>query len=182
MGGRLALHAALSGDPARFLALVLIGAGPGLSREAERIARREQDEQQARVIETRGPGAFLETWWKLPLLQSQDRIPEPWLARWRQRRLAVSNPEGWAWSLRMLGQGTLPSLWDRLPHLKLPVLLVTGERDFKFHSLTRRMAEVLPHADCLEIPGTGHTAHLENPSVFLEHVNRWLHPLTLNRD
>ena len=57
-----------------------------------------------------------------------------------------STPAGLARALRGLGTGALPSLWDRLAELRMPVTLVVGERDEKFQAIAARMAAALPEA------------------------------------
>src|SRR3954449_1227018 len=59
MGGRLAVHAALTLRPER---LVLIGAGPGLQDPAERAERRAADDALADRIEQIGIEAFAAEW------------------------------------------------------------------------------------------------------------------------
>jgi len=61
MGGRIALHAALSLG-ARVTRLVLIGASPGLADPAERAARRADDDKLADRIEAIGVDAFVREW------------------------------------------------------------------------------------------------------------------------
>ena len=48
-----------------------------------------------------------------------------------------NTPAGLARALRGLGTGALPSLWDRLGELPMPVTLVVGERDEKFRAIAR---------------------------------------------
>ena len=52
MGGRIALHSALTLGPATVTRLVLVGASPGLADPAERAARRAADDALADRIET----------------------------------------------------------------------------------------------------------------------------------
>src|SRR4051794_25187188 len=59
MGGRIALHAALTLRPQR---LVLIGASPGLADEKERAARKQADDELANRIEEIGVEAFAKEW------------------------------------------------------------------------------------------------------------------------
>src|ERR1700722_7925977 len=47
---------------------------------------------------------------------------------------------GLARALRGLGTGALPSLWDRLGEVSIPVTLVVGERDAKFRDVASEMA------------------------------------------
>jgi 2-succinyl-6-hydroxy-2,4-cyclohexadiene-1-carboxylate synthase len=160
MGGRIALHAALA-RPRLVQRLVLLGASPGLATEAERVQRRAADEALADRIEAIGVEAFAEEWAALPLWEGQ---PERVRAAANADRLRNS-AGGLAAALRGLGTGALPSLWDRLGELTMPVTLVAGERDAKFRAIAERMAERLPSADVVVIAGAGHAAQLERPEL-----------------
>ena len=75
------------------------------------------------------------------------------------------DPHGLARSLRILGLGRMPDLWPRLPALELPVRLVVGERDEKFCTIARKMADRLAHATIEIVPGAGHNVGLERPEA-----------------
>src|SRR4051812_4883648 len=160
MGGRIALHAAFA-RPGVVRRLVLVGASPGQAGEHERAERRAADEQLAERIEAISAEAFAHEWGALPMWEGQaERV-----------RLAAhaarlrNTPEGLAAALRGLGTGTLPSLWDRLGELAIPVTLVTGERDAKFRAVAEQMAERLPDPHTVVIPGAGHAPQLERPEL-----------------
>ncbi|HET9074449.1 MAG TPA: alpha/beta fold hydrolase [Solirubrobacteraceae bacterium] len=161
-GGRIALHAAL--DPRigpRLSRLVLIGASPGLADPAERAARRVSDEALARELEQGSIQAFAHRWAETPVLAGL--VPE--LAAEAHADRLHNSPAGLAAALRGLGTGALPSLWERLDQLTLPVTLLAGERDTKFTHLAEEMARALPRAEVVIVPGAGHQVHLEAPAV-----------------
>ena len=160
MGGRIALHAAFA-LPQRVRRLVLVGASPGQADPAEREERRRADEALADRIEAIGVEAFAEEWAALPLWEGQ---PERVRAAARADRLSNTAP-GLAAALRGLGTGALPSLWDRLGELTIPVTLVAGERDAKFRAIAARMAERLVDGHVVVIEGAGHAAQLERPDL-----------------
>jgi 2-succinyl-6-hydroxy-2,4-cyclohexadiene-1-carboxylate synthase len=161
MGGRLALHAAL--DPAlgpRLARLVLIGASPGLADADERSVRRAADERLADTIETLSIEQVAERWARTPVLADQ---PDAVQAAARADRLRGS-PGGLAAALRGLGTGALPSLWERLGELSMPVTLIVGERDVRFSATARAMAARIPACEVLAVPGAGHAVQLERPA------------------
>ena len=59
----------------------------------------------------------------------------------------------------------MPPLWQRLGELTMPVTAIVGERDAKFRAIAERMAERLPDARVVVVPGAGHAAHLEQPEA-----------------
>ncbi len=160
MGGRIALALALVA-PARVSRLVLVGASPGLASADERRSRRAEDLALAADIESDGIEAFAARWAALPLWVGQ---PAALAAAAHAERLAQS-AAGLAAALRGLGTGALPSLWERLPELSMPVTLVVGERDAKFRAIAERMAAALPAASLHVVAGTGHAVQLEAPET-----------------
>ena len=172
MGGRLALYLACH-FPARFSQLILESSSPGLATEAERAARRQSDEALADWIEANGVEAFVARWEKLPLWASQQQLPDDVRQRLHQQRLQNS-PRGLAHSLRGMGTGAQPSLWEKLPGLAQPTLLIVGALDTKFVAINKEMAGLLPNGRLHLIPHAGHTTHLERPSEFATAVMEFL--------
>lgn len=162
MGGRIALYTAFSGF---FRALILESASPGLADPAEREERRASDEALAARIERDGVEAFVDYWEKLPLFESQSRLPYEVRTALRKERL-TNRAKGLVQSLRGAGTGVQSPLHARLPSLDIPVLLIAGELDTKFTTIARSMAQALPEAHMCIVPGAGHTVHLEQPGEF----------------
>jgi 2-succinyl-6-hydroxy-2,4-cyclohexadiene-1-carboxylate synthase len=172
MGGRVALALAVT-HPARVGALVVESASPGRAEAGERAARVAADTALAERIEREGVPAFVDYWEALPLWASQARLSPEVRAALRAGRLQ-NNPIGLANSLRGLGSGSQPPLWDRLPDLAAPTLLVVGCDDAKFSDLARRMAEAVPDNELLLVHNAGHAVHLEQPAVFARLVRDYL--------
>jgi 2-succinyl-6-hydroxy-2,4-cyclohexadiene-1-carboxylate synthase len=161
MGGRLALYLAVH-HPGVVATLSLESASPGLKTERERRDRRATDEALAARIEREGIEAFVDYWEALPLWESQRGLPPKIRAAQRERRLA-NDPVGLANSLRGMGTGVQPSLWEALPGVNQPTSLLTGERDRKFTVIAEQMRAALPRATLASAPGAGHNIHLEQP-------------------
>lgn len=172
MGGRLALYAALH-HPGAVRALLLESASPGLATASERQQRRAADESLALRIERDGVARFVDEWERLPLFAGLARLPAEAQAELRRQRLANS-AAGLANSLRGMGTGAQPSLWERLPELAVPTLLVVGAEDDKFVAINRRMAARRPAAELRVVPDAGHTIHLEQPAAFLAAILSFL--------
>jgi 2-succinyl-6-hydroxy-2,4-cyclohexadiene-1-carboxylate synthase len=158
-GGRIALQVALAA-PQRVARLVLVATTAGIEDDAERAERRRSDAALADELE-RGPyEEFIERWRAQPLFAGEPREVGA-LARADQRR---NRPEALAAVLRGIGSGAMEPVWGRLRELAMPVTILAGERDAKFQALGRRMAELLPDARLLVVPG-GHGLPLENPGA-----------------
>ncbi len=178
MGGRVALAAAIA-HPERIASLILESASPGLADAAERQARIASDNGLAELAERDGIEAFVARWERTPLFATQDRLPEEVRARLRAQRLA-NRSMGLANSLRGLGTGVQPPLWERLGELRLPCLIMAGELDGKFMGLARKMADAIAGARIALVAGAGHTIHLEQPAAFTQLVMEFLSGLNSN--
>lgn len=161
MGGRIALHSALTLGPSIVTRLVLVGASPGIADPAERAARRKSDDALADRIETLDIEAFAREWGAQPLFADQP----PRVAAGAHADRLRNTPAGLAAALRGLGTGVMEPLWNRLPELAIPVTLIVGERDGKFRALASRMQERLPDVTLVVVPGTGHAVQLEDPGA-----------------
>jgi 2-succinyl-6-hydroxy-2,4-cyclohexadiene-1-carboxylate synthase len=165
MGGRIALYAALA-LPALVERLILVGASPGIADPAEREARRRADAALADRIEAIGIEAFAAEWGAQALFAAQD----PRVAAAAHADRLRNTPAGLAAALRGLGTGTMPSLWDRLPGLAMPVCLVVGERDDKFRAIAEEMRREIPACRVEVVAGAGHAAQLERPDAVAEAI------------
>jgi 2-succinyl-6-hydroxy-2,4-cyclohexadiene-1-carboxylate synthase len=159
MGGRVALHVALAA-PQRVRRLLLVACSPGIEDAGERAERRRSDERLARALEEEPFERFIERWRTQPLFAEDPPLVGE-LARADQRR---NNPGALASVLRGMGTGSMTPLWDRLPELTMPTVVLVGERDAKFLALGRRMASLLPAGELRVVPG-GHGLPRENPAA-----------------
>jgi 2-succinyl-6-hydroxy-2,4-cyclohexadiene-1-carboxylate synthase len=164
MGGRLALYLALR-YPMRCASHFLESSSPGLGDAAEREVRRRLDEKKAARLESDDFEAFLTDWYSQPLFASlarRDGLVEAMISARRG-----NDPAELARSLRGMGTGTQPSLWDELPGLVAPALAVAGELDEKFVTISRRMAGTSPNVRAAVVPGAGHNVRAEAPETYL---------------
>jgi pimeloyl-ACP methyl ester carboxylesterase len=77
---------------------------------------------------------------------------------------------------QMLGAGFPPLSTDDVRRVRVPVLLVTGERSPAFLlRLSDRLEELLPNVERVEIAGASHAMHEENPPALNAAIERFLH-------
>ncbi|MCC3433104.1 MAG: 2-succinyl-6-hydroxy-2,4-cyclohexadiene-1-carboxylate synthase [Microcoleus sp. PH2017_04_SCI_O_A] len=155
MGGRLALYMTLH-FPDRFEKVVLESASPGLKTEKDRSHRRQADSQTAQNLENSNIKDFILNWY--------DRLIESRLA---------NNPLELAKSLRNMGTGHQPSLWEKLAQNQIPILLLAGEDDDKFQRINAEIASLCPAATLKIIPNAGHNIHFENIDDFASVVRQF---------
>jgi len=166
LGGRVALHIALAA-PARVLGLVLVSSTAGIADDTERAARSAADEALADDLETRTFAEFMDRWETQPVFLGDPPAVHAAMRAEQQR----NDPHALAAVLRGLGTGAMPPLWERLAELAMPVTVLVGERDRKFHAPGRRMVELLPDAELRIVPG-GHRLPLESPAAVAEAIMR----------
>lgn len=172
MGARLALACAAR-HPSRVNSLVLLAGRAGIADPGERAARRRADEALAARIEDRGVEAFVDEWLAQPLFATLQRLGPEVMARERTARLA-NDARGLASSLRVLGPAAQPPLFDALPRVNVPVLLLAGALDERFVAAAHGLARSLPSAEVCVIPDAGHAVHLEQPEAVLRVVREFL--------
>jgi 2-succinyl-6-hydroxy-2,4-cyclohexadiene-1-carboxylate synthase len=176
MGGRLALYLTLR-FPDRFTGTLLESASPGLKTEEEREQRSQRDWQLAAELESAEFTEFLVKWYSQPLFASLVRSPgfEQMLERRRQNRSAEL-----AKSLRYLGTGAQPSLWQELKRNRVPLCLVVGELDQKFVAINREMRSLCSLAHLEIVEGCGHNVHFENAQAFFNKLRRFLQLIAIH--
>jgi 2-succinyl-6-hydroxy-2,4-cyclohexadiene-1-carboxylate synthase len=165
MGGRLALHVALS-RPGRVEALVLVGTTPGIADPLERAARAREDAELAEAIERSTIETFAERWGRNPLFKGQPAA----VAEAAHTDRLRNGTTGMADALRGLGQGACEPVWGRLGELRMPVVLMVGERDAKYRKVAERMAAAIRQAEMLVVPAVGHAVHLEAPEIVAQAI------------
>lgn len=168
MGARLALHVACN-HPSAVRRLVLISSSPGLRNQEEREARQRADEILAKQVLDEGVEAFITNWLANPMFEGLPKTETDLLDR------ARNTSSGLASSLRASGTGQQESLWERLPVLHMPVLLIAGENDEKFVRIGHEMRQIIgPNASLIVVKNAGHSVHLEKPHEFQRIVEDFL--------
>lgn len=171
MGGRLALYLALKHSE-YFSKLILESASPGLKTEKERDVRVESDGRVISRLKTQTINEFLTNWYIQPLFSSirQDSREFEKLLKSRSE----NNSEALSKSLKFMGTGVQPPLWDILPDLKSPTLLIVGANDNKFKSVASEMEERSAAISLATIESAGHNVHFERPQEYVMELQKFL--------
>ena len=156
LGGYLALAFYLA-HPERVRALMLFDTGPGYKNPEARETWNRGAERMAREFETHGLAA---------------------LAGGAEVRISSHrSAEGLAHAAR----GTLAQfdsqVAESLGDIRVPTLVLAGERDEPFLPATDYMATKIPNATKVLIPDAGHAANIEQPQAFNRAVRSFLSTL-----
>lgn len=171
-GARTALYFAAT-RPNCVASLVLESGSAGIQDEAERAARRGEDEGRASALTRDGLDAFVAAWEELPLFATQKNLSTKVLADQRARRRR-GDAAALARSLRHAGTGAQHWLGEHLHKIVAPVLLIAGALDEKYANIARQLRADLPNARCAIVDGAGHNIHLEKPDEFVSLVDGFL--------
>jgi pimeloyl-ACP methyl ester carboxylesterase len=96
----------------------------------------------------------------------QEDLRQEFVQRW-----AENDKQAYLWSVdAIMGW----SVWDRLPSIKTPTLLLTAEHDYSPVAEKNRIAAQMPHADLSVIEEARHALPVEKPDAFNAAVERFL--------
>ncbi|XP_048134972.1 protein PHYLLO, chloroplastic isoform X2 [Rhodamnia argentea] len=187
MGARISLYMTLKFTD-KIKGAAIVSGSPGLKNASARTVRRAKDDNRAQILVTYGLPVFLDSWYEGELWKSLRNHPH--FQKIVSSRLQHKDVHGLAKALSDLSIGRQPSLWEDLKRCETPLLLVVGESDAKFKAIARKMFDEIGHnrevgdgspdssCEIVEVPGSGHAAHLENPlavaralRMFLTRVN-----------
>src|SRR5919202_2865815 len=179
LGGLVALRLALSA-PTRVTGLVLVdSAGLGRAVNPAFTSVNVPYLSEAAMPFWRTPaGAYQRAWGRAALLFARPaNAPRQWLAE--QCRLTRSPGYLGAHLSVLRAQigfgGQREVLVDKLPHLKIPTLVVWGARDRVFpQSQARGAVAHLPEGSLALIPDCGHMPHVECPDSFLATLEEYI--------
>ena len=163
MGARLALTLCLD-NPDRWDALVLISSGAGLIDDDQRKQRSESDLALAHRIELGGIEAFAQEWNSLALWEGDPAD----VSRLRSAMLLTQAPALLARVLKLWGQGTAPSAWERLDEITIPIRVLVGARDHAYADTAQLLASALSGCGEADVLNGGHSLPLENATQVAE--------------
>ncbi|MCK5124773.1 MAG: 2-succinyl-6-hydroxy-2,4-cyclohexadiene-1-carboxylate synthase [candidate division Zixibacteria bacterium] len=171
MGGRIALYTAIK-YPEKFHSIVLESSSPGIADGFERQKRLLSDRTVSEKFLQTDMRSFLIDWYKQPVfnyLSEKQGLTEKIIDK-----KSSGNPEFYSKVVIALSPGRQIPLWNKLPFLFLPVLIIAGEIDQKYCEIGRRMTDALPKSRLEIIKNAGHIVHLENRKDFMSALNSFL--------
>ena len=175
MGARLALHTVLK-YPKIYKGLILISGTAGLQEgREERLA---WDRGLANRLQTSTKDEFWKYWSQLPIIKSQNRVEERFRQKREQRRMQA-DLDSLAASVLGFGAGVMPSVWNRLKEVQIPVLLIVGEEDQKYVRFANQIREHIATAELEILSNSGHAPHLEKPESVAKIIDGWISTLLL---
>ena len=159
MGGAVSVDLALA-HPSRVSSLALVDS----ALEGHPWSKEWIDAFHAvrRIGRERGPLAARDAWAELPLFGGVGRD------------LLARDP-GTRWVAPHLARPLEPKAFGRLPEIRVPALVVVGERDAPdFHAIARALAAGIPGARAVTLPGVGHLSPLEAPGLLADTLREFL--------
>ncbi len=167
MGGYLSLRFYLR-HPEMVSALILMDTGPGY-RNAERRAEWNQTcEQRARILETEGIAGFT------------GRPETADMDAYTPREIMLKhNPVGLAHMLRQVVGQHDPLVIENLANIKVPTLVLVGDKDTPYLTATDYMVKTIPGAKKALIPNAGHASNIDNPQAFNKAIEEFMGGLAL---
>jgi 3-oxoadipate enol-lactonase len=171
MGGMVSRRVVL-GDPERIDALVLMDTSPGpiptLDPELSELAAGIMlDEGKAVLKPMLDEAGTLESPAHLRILAER-----PELVAYEERNWEAVSPVMWATMLRAIVHQ--PDQLDLLGQVRCPTLVIVGEQDTPFVSVSRDMAATIPGADLVVVREAGHSPQLENATEWFDAVDGFL--------
>jgi pimeloyl-ACP methyl ester carboxylesterase len=82
---------------------------------------------------------------------------------------------GWQWVNKNPMQGLTPPAIDQLEKIKVPVLIITGEKDMRdFQQIADILHKNIKQSLKKQIPEAGHMSNMEKPVLFNSLVSDFL--------
>ena len=155
MGGMISQYVVLA-HPESFRALVLVDTA------SETIPIRDQD--RLKMIEAAKAGG-IEAAFELQLANAEPglRANAQFVALWREQFMMTSTDAYIGGAEAMSGR---ESLLGRLQDIRIPALIVCGEKDLPFLAPSKKMHAAIPGSQLEIIPGAGHSPTFETPEKF----------------
>ena len=164
LGGYLTIHF-YNQHPDMTAAIILMGTGPGYRTPENAKGWNQTRIDCAKVLETQGMRGFMESEYS-----KNDYYTTPDV-------MMKHNPKG----LANINRGVMINPWglDILPNIKVPALIMCGDRDTPFLPATDYMGQKIPAAKKVIVANAGHGVNIDQPQVFESTVLDFLDSLKL---
>ena len=180
MGANATLHFGLT-YPQRALSLTFAGGGYG-SHPATHAKFQQDSRANAETIRRQGLAHFVDTYGRGPArVQMQNKDPrafDEYLRQFGEHSAAGSINT-------LLGvQARRPSFYDmtdQLSHLQVPLLVMTGDEDEPSIEASIMVKRCAPGASLAVLPQSGHGINLEEPALFNQLLESFLHQVEMGR-
>ena len=146
--------------PEMVRALVICDSGPGYRNPEARAAWNRRAHDRAADLETRG----------LEVLTGGSREMREAIRRHR-------SAQGFAHAARGMLAQEGSAVIDSLPQIRVPTLVVVGDRDESFIAPSEYMAKKIPGARLEGITDAGHSSNLDQPEAFNRALRAFLDSL-----
>jgi pimeloyl-ACP methyl ester carboxylesterase len=160
-GGLASLHFALA-HPERARALLLVASGPGFKNPEAQARWQAQVERIAARLEERGFEGYADGRAAPTAIGLRPELPA---AQAAGRAILAQDPRSVALFGRRVA-GPAPGVIDALPALRLPALVLVGERDADYLRAAEVMAARIPGAKHVLVPRAGHVVNIEEADAF----------------
>jgi pimeloyl-ACP methyl ester carboxylesterase len=160
-GGLASLHFALA-HPERVRALLLFASGPGFKNPEAQARWQAQVGRIADRLEERGFEGYVDGRAAPTAIGLRPELPA---AQAAGRAILAQSPHAVALFGRRVS-GPAPSVIDALGTLRVPTLVLVGERDADYLRAAEVMGARIPGAKRVLIPGAGHVANIEETEAF----------------
>jgi 3-oxoadipate enol-lactonase len=164
MGGMVGQHLGIA-HPDRFASLILASTTSRMPAEARPL-------WESRVKDARERGMASQVDLALPRWLAPASLQDAALVARMRRYLEASPAEGyagWCSAIRDL------DVTDRLEDIKIPTLVIVGSEDPSTPPAAARVIHgKIVGSELVEVPGTSHQLHVEQPDVFNRHVLQFL--------
>ena len=160
-GGLASLHFTLA-HPERVRALLLFASGPGFKNPEAQARWEAQVGRIADRLEERGFEGYVDGRAAPTAIGLRPELPA---AQAAGRAIVAQEPRAVALFGRLVA-GPVPPAIDALPTLRVPTLVLVGERDADYLRAAEVMAARIPGATRVTIPRAGHVANIEETEAF----------------
>jgi pimeloyl-ACP methyl ester carboxylesterase len=160
-GGLASLHFALA-HPERVRALLLVASGPGFKNPEAQARWEAQVDRIASRLEERGFEGYVDGRAAPTAIGLRPELPA---AQAAGRAILAQDPRAVARFGRRVA-GPVPGAIDALPGIRVPALVLVGERDADYLRAAEVMASRIPGAKHVLVPRAGHVVNVEEADAF----------------